>query len=358
MTSEKRKFTTTGHDLGEVYILLRMECEYKCKVCPYWGTRGACRDAAFREKYGGEPDTARIKGFIDQVCGFKPRTITLSGGEPLQSDVWIDIAAYAKQKNLNVSLSTNALHVPVYYDEILQYVDNIQVSLGGTKDIIGKVRESAFGFDEVIQGLAALSEKKKILGRRRPFVRIIYVISHLSYEKIGEFHDLLQDREVGADEIYFQHVMYIDEPTLQRHRKMTEGKGRGTGLWDGFLQGPGRIDFEKLFRQMDRLERLDHVTFSPMLTRDEIRMYYDPRKKGSIRRKGHCTAPWNQVDLYPNGDVMICPDLVIGNIHEKPFSRIWNGKKARWLRKAVIEKKRFPGCASCFYYYVSLEEGR
>ena len=53
--------------MGEVYVLLHMECELKCKVCPYWGQRGACRDRGFREAQFRSFDLDRLKSFIDEV---------------------------------------------------------------------------------------------------------------------------------------------------------------------------------------------------------------------------------------------------------------------------------------------------
>lgn len=62
------------------------------------------------------------------------------------------------------------------------------------------------------------------------------------------------------------------------------------------------------------------------------------------------------VYLYPNGDIMVCPDYVVGNIYENTFEEIWNDKYINKLRKLLDKGKIFPGCHSCFYYFVSDED--
>ena len=190
-----------SHSMGEVYVLLQMDCELKCKVCPYWGLRGACHDPDFREQHRQPLALDALKRFIDQVRPFHPRTVTLSGGEPLLSDDWVEIAAYIVASGLQVSLSTNALHIPRYYDEIFRYVSDIHVSLGGTKEILSEVRSADFGFDEVVDCLAELSSRKRAARLNRPNLRIIYVVSDLSYRRIRTFFEDAADEATNRPEL-------------------------------------------------------------------------------------------------------------------------------------------------------------
>lgn len=56
---------------------------------------------------------------------------------------------------------------------------------------------------------------------------------------------------------------------------------------------------------------------------------------------GFCSQPFNRVEIYENGDVYnCCPPFInyykIGNIFECSFDGIWNGEKAKILRKKVL----------------------
>ncbi|MFH2009435.1 MAG: radical SAM protein [bacterium] len=342
--------------LGEIYVLLHMDCELKCKVCPYWGLRGACRDPGFRAAHLRPLELGALKTFIDQTAAYRPRTLTLSGGEPLLSPDWVEVAAHAKSRGLRVALSTNALHIPRYYDEVFQLVDSIHVSLGGTQEILGQIRGAEYGFDEVLDCLAEISARKRAQRRHRPTVRIIYVVSDLSYRQLEEFYELFQTRGIGIDSFYFQHVIYVDPDSLRRQKQVLAERGLQSQLWDSYLYTPGAMDFDVLRRQIDALSGRDGVRFSPRLSPSELPLYYDPSTKGRLAARGRCRAPWTQVDLYPNGDIQVCPDYVLGNIYRQPFVDIWNGDRAQHLRRHLLTHHAFPACSGCFYYYVSHED--
>ncbi len=344
--------------INEAYILLHMDCELKCRVCPYWGAAGACNSNNFKKKYSKKLGSERIKRFIDEIACYKPNTVTLSGGEPLTCESWVDIARHVKSRGINVTLSTNGLHMSRYLREIVSYVDTIVLSLGGTKDILKKIRTADYGFDEVVDNLKKISDFKRKKNRKKPYIRIIYVISDLSYRKMKELYLYLRNKGIVIDNFYFQHVIYIDKESLEAQKELLDSSNATTEMWEGYLYSPGNIDFGLFFEQVDYLKRFRNVRFSPQMSKEEIKQYYDPKKKNSIKRNFVCFAPWNQIDLYPNGDIMVCPDYVVGNIQQNTFNEIWNGEKAINLRKYLLKNKEFPGCRSCFYYYVSNEEAK
>jgi radical SAM protein with 4Fe4S-binding SPASM domain len=342
--------------IGEIYVLLHMDCELKCKVCPYWGLRGACHDKEFRRTQFRRLETAPLKRFIDESLRYRPRAMTLSGGEPLLSPDWVDIASHARSRGLRVSLSTNGLHIPKYMDEIFELVDSIHISLGGTKEILQQTRVATFGFDEVVECLAEITARKRREGRTRPALRIIYVVSDLSYGHLVALVDQLDAHDIDIDSYYFQHVIYIDPESLRQQEEVLGELGFGSRLWRSYLYTPGPMDLDVLLSQMDQLSERDNVLFSPQLTRAELGQYYNPSTKGAIASRGRCRAPWTQVDVYPNGDVSVCPDYILGNLYEASLDDIWNGDRARQLRRHVLDHGGFPACTGCFYYYVSQED--
>lgn len=355
--SDKNKI----RQLGEVYILLRMSCELKCKICPYWGGNGACNSFSFKKKYIQNKrdliNVEDVKSFVDQISRYKPKMITLSGGEPLMFEGWIEIAKHIKNKGIKVSLSTNGLHIKKFVGPILEYVDSIQLNLGGTKEIISKTRVADYGFDLVIENIRTIAELKKRKKQQTPFVRIIYVVSDLSYRHIAKFYDYFKDSHIEADDFYFQHLMYSDRRMLNRQKKLLGEMGiKASPLWQGYEYKLKKVDTDFLIVEMKKLLKEKNVKFSPQMSETEIKNYYDPHKKAEIKRNYSCQAPWEQVDLYPNGDIMTCPDCVIGNIFENSFETIWNGDKNDRIRRYISGKKEMPACRSCFYYYASNEK--
>ncbi len=55
-----------------------------------------------------------------------------------------------------------------------------------------------------------------------------------------------------------------------------------------------------------------------------------------------CTQPFNRIEIFANGNVFTCcPEYInnysIGNIYETPFKDIWNGERAKSIRKKILQ---------------------
>jgi radical SAM protein with 4Fe4S-binding SPASM domain len=68
-----------------------------------------------------------------------------------------------------------------------------------------------------------------------------------------------------------------------------------------------------------------------------------------------CRKPWENFLVEVNGDCYFCcfiirPGGKIGNLTRKSFEDIWNGRKARRIRKAVAGGAIPYYCQACPYY--------
>lgn len=73
-----------------------------------------------------------------------------------------------------------------------------------------------------------------------------------------------------------------------------------------------------------------------------------------------CSQPFNRIEIYENGDVYnCCPPHInyykIGNIFQTSFENIWNGEKAKELRKRILSND-FSICSDCCNRKYSNEE--
>ena len=68
--------------------------------------------------------------------------------------------------------------------------------------------------------------------------------------------------------------------------------------------------------------------------------------------KSYCPLLWSHLHVSATGDVLPCCigswKLPIGNINKESFDDIWQGKNMRKLRKAVVQDKKIPQCATCY----------
>lgn len=284
------------NEIGEAYILLHMDCELRCKVCPYLGEQGACKDDFFSQKYGGgkKLDISRLKRFVDELLPYKPKVITLSGGEPLNYEKWEELAKYIKSKGIQVAISTNGLRIQENLESLFFYVDSINLNPGGRAiETVGPSHESG-NSNIFLEGIVKIINLKKKYGKKTPVLKFIYIITDFSYEHMRKFYDFFNRHEIAIDEFLFQHMMYITNEKLEKQNNLWKKLGFSTALWKGFNVNMGKIDFDLLLKQIKYLEKKGNVRFSPLMTSEEISMYYDPYRKDKIKRNIKCLAPWNQ----------------------------------------------------------------
>ncbi len=63
-----------------------------------------------------------------------------------------------------------------------------------------------------------------------------------------------------------------------------------------------------------------------------------------------CYYPWSRVNILENGDVVPCciaNTMIMGNLHERSFEEIWNGRPYQRLRATVNSARPIGVCANC-----------
>ena len=103
-------------------------CNLKCRHC-YMSS-----DA---KKYNDELSTEEAKRFIDDLAEFNVPVLLFSGGEPLIRPDFFELAAYAAEKGVRPTLSTNGTLIT---PEVAQRIKDIGVgyvgiSLDGLQDV-------------------------------------------------------------------------------------------------------------------------------------------------------------------------------------------------------------------------------
>lgn len=339
-----------SHLLGEVYFMLSLKCNLRCRVCSWWGEKGACQNKKFINRQSSNVNFKDLKKFANQIIPFHPMTVTFSGGEPLLYKHWYPLAKYFKSKGIKISLTTNGVFLLKEFKKVVETVDEINLSLGGPPSLLPSIRENPIShFTKIFKGLKKLTEFKKI--NNRPRLRILYTISDLSYNHMNELIEFMAKNNITIDQYYFQHLMFLDEKTFLEQKKniLEKFNIKDLNVWKGYTYIPSKINFKKFKKEMDKLSKYKNVIFSPNLSFKEIQSHYRGDFKMSSYRK-ICLAPWLQVNVLPNGDLYICNDYLIGNLKNGPFEKIWNGKKAQNLRK-YLSQRLFPACKGCFNYY-------
>lgn len=340
-----------SHRLGEVYFMLSLDCNLRCRICSWWGKKGACRNSSFIKRQSVNLKFNDLKKFAEEIINFRPLTVTFSGGEPLLYKYWYPLAKYFKNHGIKVSLTTNGVRLAKEFRKITETVDEINLSLGGPPSLLPLIREDPIAhFTKIFRGLKLITKFKK-KNNNKPRLRVLCTISDLSYKHLSKLIDFLQKNNIAIDQYYFQHLMFIDKKTFQKQKKIFSDKFKikNLDIWQGYTYLPTKIDFQRFRGEINKVNKYPNAIFSPNLSSKELQSYYQKNKITSSYRK-FCLAPWLQLNVLPNGDLYICNDYFIGNLKEGPFEKIWNGKKSQNLRKC-ISRELFPACKGCFNYY-------
>lgn len=341
-------------DLNNAFLFLTFSCDLNCKFCSFWGKSGIRKN---NFNLGKEELTlGEWKTIIDNLLYYKPN-IVLTGGEPLLYKEWFNLAKYIKGKRLNIDLQTNGTHLEENKEEIINSVDNLSVSLDApTFEINNQIRGKG-AFEKTIKGLKAIDKIKKLKGKRRPLINICYTISDLNYQYLKKMISFLLDLEIDVNNLTFQHLMFTNKENIVSYeRDFSSLPGMIRGIWSGFDYNPQELDLDYLIDEIKEIKDNEYnrlkVTFSPDFELEEVREFYQSFTKTPLRFSKGCLSPWLEAIIYPDGELLLCPDYTVGNLREERFSLLWNNDYSLSLRKRLAQNGISSVCRSCCGLYV------
>lgn len=307
-------------------------CNLRCIHC--------YSDSEARE-YPGELTHEQCTGVIDDLAQFGVPGVLLSGGEPLVHPRFFDIAGYARQKGLRVTLSTNGTMIDRataqrIKDLSFAYVGISLDGIGATHDYF---RGKEGVFDKTVQAFRNCKAVGQKVGLRLT----------LSRSTIGDLDGILNFIEAeGIDRVCFYHLVY---------------SGRGSKL----VEVPHEATREAVNKIMDRAAKwATDGTNREVLTVDQpadgahiyLRLLReDPAKAERVRE----LLEWNGGGTNSSGTGIgnidtqgnVHPDqfwqsMTLGNVKERPFSEIWEGRDNPTLQALRNRKQHLKGrCGGC-----------
>ena len=338
--------------IGEVYLMLTMDCNLRCQACSLWGEGGACHRKAYFEGISEAAPLERLRAFIDELVAFRPEYVNFAGGEPLMSPHWRELSRRAKDRGLRTILTTNGVFLDRFAQEVAANFDQVNISIACPPAMSKELRGGPSGHYQVMMcGLKRLAGLRDRGAGRKPILRLMCEVFDSNGDHLISLIDHLKDEGVAFDEIYFMHLIFNRPSVLSAQKRVfKEEFGIPLGLWNGYGYRPHAMDYEALDRALGKLrDSLPHARFNIALRGAKaLRDYYEGRRRGL--GAAFCDGPWRQVNVFPNGQVWVCPDYVLGDLREGNFAGIWDGPKARALRRRTFSNI-FPACLGCFSFY-------
>jgi len=243
-----------GHKLGHpkpffcVYVVT-LECNLRCKHC---FVESPHQDDKERKEYwnglGSDLSTEQAKYSIAQLDKIGISMLHLTGGEPLLREDLEEIALYAKDKNMYVSLDTNGTQITKERAKSLSCFDRIGVSVDGMKETHDWIRGQNT-FEKAVKAIELLKKYSDSV------VGIVFTINKMNY---GDVAKVLEFANAHCDFITFlpiDHVMKLslDEESAKKvgetilkskhkNKNFIENPIEYIKLLPYFLQGKTAID--------------------------------------------------------------------------------------------------------------------
>jgi len=315
-------------------------CNLKCAMCFVRFTRS-----------GPDLGIEEWKKIIDQVKIFRPR-IHLSGGEPFLYKDIIALIEYTRRAGLFLHITTNGTFLEKSADAILKLgVNQIDISIDGLKETHDQVRGVSGTFDKVLAGLDKLKRTKAGLA-----LPVIKLNSILNFERPSDMEKLLAViSDCGVAEAQFIHPLFLDAGAVETHRQyLKKYLNRDVNGWthaDRYQVKPANLN--EVFAVTERMKqnKLVRVTVFPDFDTEQAAAYYNGDRQLTALVRPSCRAMWDTATILANGDLESCPDYVVGNCLEMPFTALWNSEPMRFLRLRIRYGAYFSVCRGCCFFY-------
>ncbi len=341
-----------SHPPESVTLFLTHRCNLRCSMCGQWGEGGVTKKAS-AEFIKEELSFDVLRSALDGMSSYSP-AVTLFGGEPLLYKDCIALIRYIKSKRMHCLIITNGFLVEEYARDLVESgLDELNVSLDGSRDLHDQIRGAQGLFEKILSGLETVRDLKRASGKRSPLVNIQCTITKSNYRRLEEMTAVAS--RADASSLTFHNLIFTNKEVLERQKRIDAILDASSDDWKGFEFDPG-IDPKILREKMDKIlsNRYDFsVDFYPDLSRSALESYYNDTRYAPSKHGARCLSPWIAAYVFPDGEVRPCLNSAYsyGNIKDSPLVRIWTSQKAIRHRQLLKENKIFPVCARCTELY-------
>lgn len=320
------RITNSVFSLPELVLMPHSRCNCRCVMCDIWKAN----------QTKSEISTDELKRHLHDFTSLRVRHVTLSGGEALMhSNLWT-FCAMLKESGMRISLLSTGILLERNANEIVQYIDDVIVSLDGGEQTHDQIRGIEGSYSRMRDGILALrkiSKGYRVTGRS--------VIQQMNFRELAATLDAGKD--LGLDRISFLPVD-ISSDAFNRPVPWDEVRSGGVAL------SPEEIDeweviLASVFRSHHRDFESGWVAESPKKFKWMV-SYFRAIHGLSKHKAPPCNAPWVSAVVEANGDIKPCFfHAPYGNLKDG-FAHVINSPAARnFRRKLHIRKNRI--CQSC-----------
>ena len=314
-------------------------CNLRCRHC-YMES-----DA---QKYQGELSTDEAKHFIDDLAAFHVPVLLFSGGEPMIREDFYQLAAYAAEKGVRPTLSTNGTLIDRQAAQRLKDigVGYVGISLDGLRDVNDEFRGKSGAYEAAMRGI----EHCTAVGQR---VGLRFTINQHNFRELERIFDFIEAE--GIHRVCFYHLVYSGRGNQMMAEDLTAAESRQA--MDIIIKRAR--DFENRGLEKEILTVDNHC--------DGPYLYLKAQAEGDtaeathilqlISRNGGNRSGIAFGEVDPMGYVH--PDQftqhhTFGNVRERAFRDIWTDTSQNAILKGLKNRKPLlkGRCAHCRFLSV------
>ena len=261
----------------------------------------------------------------------------MSGGEALLNPNFFRLCEILKRENIKISLLTTGLSVKGNAVQILNWIDDVIVSLDGDEPLHDAIRNIPNAFNKLKEGvrfIKDLSPNYKITART-----VIHRLNFRNWEAI-----INEAKQMGLDQVSFLPAD-VSSHAFNRQMAWTEPKQH-----EILISLKELAELQEVISRIIKNNEADFESGFIAESPDKIRQIYQyysafygltpfPFKK--------CNAPWVSTVIEADGNVRPCFfHDVIGNIRDSSLNEILNSQTAINFRK-TLDMDKNQTCVKC-----------
>jgi MoaA/NifB/PqqE/SkfB family radical SAM enzyme len=313
-----------------VILMPHSACNCKCVMCDIWKGNHNLKQLSEKD----------VEGLMGSLRQLGTQQVLMSGGEALLNPNFFRLCAILKKEGLRITLLSTGLALGRNADQLLEWVNDIIVSLDGDEALHDQIRNIPGAFRKMREGVQLLHSK-------RPDFRITArtVIHRLNFRSWPAIVQAALD--MGLDQISFLPADVTSEafnrtdpwdaPRQHQILPAEEELPELAGVLEGLIRERGEL-FDRRF-----------IAESPEKLRKIVQYYTASYGLGSFPYK-KCNAPWVSAVVEADGTVRPCFFLpALGNIHEGDLAGILNSPSALDFRKS-LDMDNNETCKRCVCY--------
>ncbi len=313
-----------------VILMPHSACNCRCVMCDIWKGNQQLKQLT-------ESDVSDLTVSLKRL---DTRQVVFSGGEALLHENFFRFCEILKKENIKITLLTTGLTMKNNAARLVEWVDDIIVSLDGDEETHNRIRNISNAFNKLAEGIAAVKQIDpfyKISGRT--------VIHRLNFENWPMIIE--SAKKIGLDKISF---LPADVSSQAFNREMVWGPERRDEILLSKDDLPKlRVVVDNLLSRFDDDFRTGFIVESPKKI-EKVYFYYAAFYGLNSFPWKKCNAPWVSTVVEADGTVRPCFfHEPYGNIKTVSLDKIINSEEAIQFRKQLDMDKN-ETCLKCVCY--------